>query len=119
MPTTDQHLRQFRSNQTALTENTQPDWQVTVRFYMALHLVEAVLAQHHVHPASHEERSRLTDEKRFGFSFMARTSYAYLQRAAHTTRYTCPIPLKMEQLEQSSIEWLEDIQNNAQEILAT
>jgi hypothetical protein len=119
MPTTDQHLTQARFNQTALAENARPDWQVTIRFYMALHLVEAVFARYHVHPTSHEEWSRFIDEKRFGFSFMARTGYAYLLRAAHTARYTCPTPLKMQQLEQASLEWLEDISNDVQRILAT
>jgi hypothetical protein len=119
MPTTDQHLKQFRLNQLALAEVIQPDWKVTIRFYMALHLIEAVFAQQHLHPQSHQERGHLVREKRFGLSFFARSAYEDLVDSAHLVRYMCPLPVTVEKLDQASLEWLDDIYNDVQKLLAT
>jgi hypothetical protein len=37
------------------------DWAVTIVFYSALHLIEAKLAVHNLHPQNHGERSRMLD----------------------------------------------------------
>ena len=61
MPHRKAHIDQARSNALFLStldpRTTQhPDWAITIAFYTAVHLVDACLDGHSIHPNSHTER---------------------------------------------------------------
>lgn len=109
MPSTEQHLRQVQSNREALEQTVKPDWRVTIRFYEAVHLIEAVLARQGIHTSNHGERADQVAERRLGFTTGVRHAYSKLTDAAHTARYLCPSQGTLERLDEVTAEHLEDV----------
>ena len=60
MPSHEDHVEQARRNLALLTllqeQATHPEWVVAIGFYVLVHFVEAVLADHDLHSTSHGER---------------------------------------------------------------
>jgi hypothetical protein len=112
MPTRENHLRQARANLSAL--ELQPadlyTWRVTIRFYVVLHLIDAVFAEvGHTHPDSHEERGRMIREKRFALPYLIQQAYRQLEQESREARYDCPSLGRLERLESTSSENLAEI----------
>ena len=64
MPPKEVHLKQSNHNEEfyyLISPNQFTDWAVVVLFYSALHIVDAFLAIHGIHPGSHERRVKLVN----------------------------------------------------------
>lgn len=59
MATVEAHLTQYEHNRALLPvlPASHNDWIATVTFYCAVHLVDAALAAHNIHPKNHEHRN--------------------------------------------------------------
>jgi hypothetical protein len=90
MPHRKAHIDQARSNALFLStldpRTTQhPDWAITIAFYTAVHLVDACLDGHSIHPNSHTER-RDAVAMHLG---LIRAHYVALYSESRRTRYLC------------------------------
>jgi hypothetical protein len=93
MPTTQQHINQWKRNRDLLVKNNMgefPEWKVTVGFYCALHAIETMLAGRK--PPQHFKRHTFRNE------YLAHpnskllqiwTPYKALFDAASEARYNC------------------------------
>lgn len=121
MPTREQHLKQARANLFAL-ELQLPDlytWRVTIRFYVALHLLDAIFDEiAHLHPDSHEERGRLVRDKRFSLPYLTQQAYRQLEQQSREVRYDCPSSGRLERLDASSSENLDELLEALQQRLS-
>jgi len=85
-----EHIELANSNQHLIdhliNENSFHDWLATVAFYKAIHVVEAIFANHlHRHSCSHAEREdRLKRTAGFKAVF---TNYSHLLAESRTFRY--------------------------------
>jgi len=88
MPTTNQHLRKVDFNRRFLNgiPGTFPDWLVTVRFYIAVHTVDAYLATKGVERVRDHRKRRwwLGDEKLLR---RVETDYRQLEDLSVDARY--------------------------------
>jgi hypothetical protein len=90
MPYPKEHIDQARSNALFLStfdpKTTQhPDWAITVAFYTALHLADACLASHNIHPNDHHERRGAVARHLSA----VRAHYVALESESRRTRYFC------------------------------
>jgi len=93
MPTEAAHLRDVRDNLATLEQlpETLVKWRITVRFYVALHLLDALLeGTDHTHPSSHQERNDLLWTRRYRVPSLAQYAYEQLERYSREARYDCP-----------------------------
>lgn len=93
MPTDSRHLAQASTNAAVLAQMGQgsprrPDWEITLAFYVAVHLVEAFLARANppVHSASHAMRNA---EVRRRLPTRESIAYLALHSASVRARYDC------------------------------
>jgi hypothetical protein len=98
MPDKDEHVGQLRHNYAFLTESqakcnistTFPDWFFTIRFYICVHIVEAILATVNVHSDNHDDRhvkiARLRNQFRDDFEKHYRDMYNTSVRARYSTK---------------------------------
>lgn len=92
MPTRDEHVSQARHNArfyATIDQGQFKDWAVTVLFYVALHYVDALLAQiANIHPPIHGVRdnwmSKVAELKPIY------SHYRALKTASHNSRYIPP-----------------------------
>ena len=103
MPSKDEHIGNLRHNYAFLKEcetkcdakTTYPDWLFIVRFYVCVHIVEAILATKGIHSERHADRStkisRLKDLFRDDFEI----HYRDLLNASYLARYTTKIRKNM------------------------
>jgi hypothetical protein len=90
------HLDIAGRNETFLKtidESAHGGWAVVVRFYAALHYVDAFLANTHAHPGAHAKRRKLVGAQ----LPQADTPYRMLQDASEDARYngTQPSPAEL------------------------
>jgi len=93
MPTETDHIAKAVSNQRAIehlltrTDGGFPDWVVTIAFYKALHIVEALFARDPAisHTQTHEQRERVL-KKTHRYAHVWK-HYAPLFRASLVARY--------------------------------
>lgn len=81
------HLRQWQHNRDflAIIPGKYPDWVVTVAFYSALHVVDAVLSAYQVTTVSHESRNLvLSKTNRY---LKIRECYLPMYTLSRTIRY--------------------------------
>ena len=83
------------------------DERVTIRFYEAVHLIEAVLSRQGVPTGNHGERADQVAERRLGFTTGVRHAYSKLTDADHTARYIFPSQGTLERLNEATFEHLE------------
>jgi len=92
MPSRAAHLKMAEHNQTTLDYlieklDTHPDWVVTVAFYKAVHLAEALLAAADADAHSHDHRSREFALKNNPSYANAYKHYRPLRDASFLARY--------------------------------
>lgn len=95
MPSQSVHLERARRNIAFLDLCEQkcdisskfPDWKVTIQFYVAVHVIDAVLSDNGRHPESHEERWRHIREKAIRFPEELKDAYGVLYGKSITARY--------------------------------
>lgn len=83
----DKHLQQWKHNRrfAKTIDAIYRDWQITVIFYTALHLVDAALASLGVTVANHDMRN--DQVKNNGAFQQIRQEYLHLYRISRVTRY--------------------------------
>ena len=94
-----EHTRQAERNQQfldGLDSAEYPDWFVTVAFYKAVHLVEALLVRHRHETGNHLNRNNALRDH---FEDIWR-DYAPLYRLSRVARYWC-LPMHSDDVEQS------------------
>ncbi len=90
MPSEQAHIALANRNQQAIdyllaAKDPFPEWVVSIAFYKALHLVEAVLSRDGAHTATHEDRERvLKSTHKYEFIYK---HYGVLKRASLIARY--------------------------------
>ena len=92
------HLRLANSNQTLIdhliSENIFKDWLITVAFYKAVHVVEAVFAEDlNVHSSGHSGRERLLDIHTKYRSM--HKDYSHLLQESRIARYLLAPPTRI------------------------
>jgi hypothetical protein len=112
MPTRQSHIKQAKANLAAL-EVMPADlytWRVTARFYTALHLIDAVFDEvDHEHPNSHVDRFDLLSQRHYGLTHLTRMAYIQLENFSREARYDCPSRGRLEFLDKSTREDLDEI----------
>jgi hypothetical protein len=112
MPTRQSHIKQAKANLAAL-EVMPADlytWRVTVRFYAALHLIDAIFdTVDHTHPSSHIDRIDLLVQRRYALPHLTQVAYKQLEKFSREARYDCPSWGRLEFLEKSTREDLDEI----------
>lgn len=123
MATIQEHLGQWQHNRKfiATIDPEFPDWMVTVTFYAAMHLVEALLTADGAKDRSrHQDRFQiLQHEQRYQKVY---ESYHVLYDLAHVTRYTAT-PARWISIERIKSEVIEKllypIEKSVRKLLAT
>jgi len=96
VPKLHDHLRQVDRNIRFLQDcerknchhtREYPEWGVVVRFYLSMHIVEAMLSLGGVHSRSHTERNKHVMRTRGMFSRRFQLGYADLYSMSRTARY--------------------------------
>lgn len=89
------HLKQATANKAfadsliqrarASRNQTEIDWAVIAGFYSALHLIEAMLADHDIHPKDHKQRADALDQLKVDEALSR--PYEILQDYSEQARY--------------------------------
>lgn len=95
-----EHKKNYERNKALASSNLiskdeNRDWNITIKYYSILHLVDSTYADESIHPGDHRERKKAIRNK-YGKSFLS--TYVALEGYSRQARYDC-IPITKESLE--------------------
>jgi len=118
MPNKDSHLTQARHNAAfyqSIDIQKYSDWGATVLFYTGLSYVDAFLATHGIHPATHAKRNGYIH--RINVLRRISSHYSALKSSSETARYFPPAMFSVQHLQNLEQTHLEQIRNTLRQYL--
>lgn len=125
MPTYEQHIKKYNHNRvfcrfgitSSKAHDDFSDWEVTVQFYAAVHLIEAIMEKHlNEHSLNHSMRDKIMGAHPDIFSMNCARDYASLKALARKARYEAGPTTPKEALKAQ--ECLEDMELECQAYLS-
>lgn len=103
MPTKDEHVAQLRRNHAFLKEceekchvsTAYSDWLCVVRFYICVHIVEAILATVNQHSDNHDDRFTRVSRLKNQFKDDFEKHYRDLYNTSILARYSTKAPTRL------------------------